>query len=701
MRLSFLAPLFAGILAAIVVPLLVHLVHKERKEAVTFPSLMFVQRTPYQHASRQRIRDWLLFAARAAVIALLAAAFMRPVVARTVTGSPAAGGATEVVVLLDRSMSMRHGERWSVAQRAVRERVASLRSDDRLTLVAFDVRATAASEATADRVSLSAALDSLAPGDAATRLAPAVALARRILGASPLPSREVMIVSDFQRSAWDLDDDVRMPAGTQVVPVDVGTEEVADRSVRSVDVRRDASASGDRVIVSARVINVGPAAKGVGVRLEANGRVVEQRRIDVPADGGGAVTFAPVTIAGDGAPARVVLDTDAFPGDDAFHFLLRRPPRVGILLVEHSDASAERGIFVQRALAIGDQPSFDVKLVRSASAGASDLAGRRLVILNDAGVPPGIGAERLLAFVQGGGGVLNALGERASGRAYPGAGEGLLPGAVGSAVDRLGERGAVMGYLDRTHPALSIFGAMRGGDLASARFFRYRPLEVESGALARYDDGAVALAEHRLGNGRVITWGSSLDGVWNDLPRQPAFLPFLHQLARYAAGYRPGRLSYAVGESVDLVDVAADRTEASGGERTVSNGGERFSVRTPDGARVAVGGAGAPPALELRQAGWYEVRRAGEPNGRPRLLAANPSAAELDVATFDPARLVSALAPEADATADAPTTDPVQRLIDRERQQSIWWYLLTLATLVLLTEGWLAGQVSRRRVQRK
>lgn len=704
MRLSFLAPLFAGILAAIVVPLLVHLVHKERKEAVTFPSLMFVQRTPYQQASRQRIRDWLLFAARGAVIALLAAAFMRPVVARTVGGTPAAGGATEVVVLLDRSMSMRHGERWSVAQRAVRERVGSLRSDDRLTLVAFDVRATAASEATADRVSLSAALDSLAPGDAATRLAPAVALARRILGASPLSSREVMIVSDFQRSAWDLDDDVGMPAGTKVVPVDVGTAEVADRSVRSVDLRRDASASGGRVIVSARVINVGPAAKGVGVRLEANGRVVEQRRIDVPSDGGSAVTFAPVAIAGDGAPARVVLDADAFPGDDAFHFLLRRPPSVGILLVEHSDASAERGIFVQRALAIGDQPSFDVKVVRSASARASDLAGRRLVVLNDAGVPPGIGAERLLAFVQGGGGVLNALGERASGRAYPGAGEELLPGTVGNAVDRLGERGAVLGYLDRTHPALSIFGATRGGDLSSARVFRYRPLEVGSGALARYDDGAVALAEHRLGSGRVITWGSSLDGVWNDLPRQPAFLPFLHQLARYAAGYRPDRLSYAVGESVDLVDLVApgaDRTVASGGERAVSNSGERFSVRTPDGAKVAVGGAAAPPVLELQQAGWYEVRHAGEPNERPRLLATNPAAAELDVATFDPARLVSALTTDADATADAPATDPAQRLVDRERQQSIWWYLLTLAMLVLLTEGWLAGRVSRRRSHRK
>ena len=56
--MSFLAPLFAVGLAALAIPILVHLVHKERKETTPFPSLMFLLRTPYQHSRRQRIRDW-------------------------------------------------------------------------------------------------------------------------------------------------------------------------------------------------------------------------------------------------------------------------------------------------------------------------------------------------------------------------------------------------------------------------------------------------------------------------------------------------------------------------------------------------------------------------------------------------------------------------------------------------------------------
>lgn len=696
MQFSFLAPLFAAALAAIAVPLLVHLVHKERKESIAFPSLMFVQRAPYQHASRQRIRDWLLFALRCLAIALLAAAFMRPVVARSAQAAAPGATGTEVVVLLDRSLSMRYGQRWGAAQDAVRARIASLGRGDRLTLVPFDLRATAVNEPGADATALRAALDSVRPTDAGTRLAPAVALARRALGSARLPRKELLVVSDFQRSAWDLGDDVRMPPGTTIVPVDVSAGDVVDRSVRAVEVRRDLAGPGERVIVSARVINVGPAVKGAAVRLEVSGRVVETRQVDLPADGGGSVAFAPVPVPAEGVPARVALDADALGADDTFHFLLRPAPTVGVLVIDHADAPAERAVFVSRALAIGDQPAFDVRSVRSSRATPADMGGRRLILLNDAAVPPGIGAARLEGFVRSGGGLMIALGERSGPAAWGGAASVLLPGAVSPPVDRLGDRGAVLGFLDRAHPALSIFGGARSGDLSAARVFRYRPLQVEQGVLARFDDGAVALAEHRLGRGRIVTWGSSFDGIWNDLPRQAVFLPFLHQLSQHAASYRAVRTAHPVGESVDLGDTTPSEVVAGD---SVPVRTQRFSVIAPDGARLSIGGEDAPRALELRQAGWYEVRRSGAPNERPRIVAANPASAELEFATFDPARLVNALAPEGTSVAADSLADPVQRLVEQEREQSIWWYLLVVAALVLLAETLLARRVSQRRLQ--
>ena len=46
--MSFLAPLFLLGLGAIAVPILMHLIQRERKRVIEFPSLMFVRRIPYQ-----------------------------------------------------------------------------------------------------------------------------------------------------------------------------------------------------------------------------------------------------------------------------------------------------------------------------------------------------------------------------------------------------------------------------------------------------------------------------------------------------------------------------------------------------------------------------------------------------------------------------------------------------------------------------
>ena len=71
MSLSFLAPAFLAGLALISIPILVHLTHREKKQPVLFPSLMFLRRVPFRTAKRQRIRHWVLFLMRVTAIALM------------------------------------------------------------------------------------------------------------------------------------------------------------------------------------------------------------------------------------------------------------------------------------------------------------------------------------------------------------------------------------------------------------------------------------------------------------------------------------------------------------------------------------------------------------------------------------------------------------------------------------------------------
>ena len=251
--MSFLAPLFALGLAALAIPILVHLVHKERKETTLFPSLMFLLRTPYQHSRRQRIRDWLLFLTRMMVFLLLVAAFARPVFDRPPdAAAAAAGGGREVVILLDRSFSMQVGDRWTRAQAAARQALDGLTAADRGTLILFADQPRLVREDGDGRQALRAAIDSASPGDAATRYAPALILARRTLAESSLPKKEVIVISDYQRSGWDVQEEARLASGTTITPVDVATGDVADRAVRAVELRRSVADGRERITVLAR-----------------------------------------------------------------------------------------------------------------------------------------------------------------------------------------------------------------------------------------------------------------------------------------------------------------------------------------------------------------------------------------------------------------------------------------------------------------
>ena len=222
MPISFLAPVFLAGLGALVVPVLIHLANRPKKEVVRFPSLMFLERVEYTASSRRWLRNLVLFTLRCLALILVAAAFARPFLDRRDAPPVAVEGGREVVVLLDRSASMAAGDRMERARAAVAAVADGLSRGDRATLVLFDRDAAAANRATDQASVLRTALDTVRAGGGATRMAPALRLAESILTGTPLPRRELVVVSDFQRGAWDAGAGVRMPAGTEIRTVRVG-----------------------------------------------------------------------------------------------------------------------------------------------------------------------------------------------------------------------------------------------------------------------------------------------------------------------------------------------------------------------------------------------------------------------------------------------------------------------------------------------
>ena len=682
--MSFIAPLFFLALAGLAIPVLIHLIQREKKQVVRFPSLMFVQRIPYRSVQRRRIHNWLLLIVRMAALALIVAAFARPFLQRDDLAVAAGDWAREVVVLLDQSYSMGYGDRWAQAQAAAASAIGALGPDDRGSVVLFASGAEIAlrSVGAGERQRLTAAVAAAeGPSAAATRYAPGLKVAGSILAESPLPRREVVLVSDFQRAGWRGEEGAQLPSRTVVTPVAIaGGAEAANAAVTGVSFARTTFSNQERVAVTAVVVNRGTRPLSGGqLALESGGRAIQSERFDVDSNGSTSVTFAPVTLTAETMRGTVRAGADALAADNVFHFVLTPAQPVRVLVVDRTGVAGNT-LYLTRALAIGDAPRFEAVVRQPGAVSDDDLRRASAVLVNDVEVPPAL-ARRLQAFVEGGGGLLVALGPRAAWSQDV----ALLPASLDAPVDRTRGEAARVGALEYAHPVFEPFRSPRSGDFAAVRIYGYRAVTPVQDAqvLARFDGGAPALLERKAGTGRVLLWASTLDLAWSDFPLKPVYLPFVHRAMRYIASYNEPAPWLTVGQVLEASFGSGRAQPASG------------VVLTPSGRRVEVGvDEGDAEVLELAEQGFYELRnRSGDVV--TAVVASNVDTSESDLTPMDPKEIIAAAtrgneSAAAGAGSQAPPTPEAQ-----ERSQRLWWYLLCLGVLLLAADTVISNRLSK------
>ena len=682
MSLFLLAPLFLLGLGTLVVPVIVHLIHRHKRESVPFPSLMFIQRIPYKDVRRQQLRHKLLFAIRCLALILLALAFARPFLENATEATAADIAGREVVILLDRSHSMRFGDRWQRGVEQARARLDLLGPLDRATVVLFAETAEVTGETAIERAQ---------PTAGGTRYGSALQLAGRILSESEQPEREVVLITDFQRSGWDRVSDVRLPGGTIVTAVDLSEDETHNISLPFVSLRQEVLSGREWVSVTTRVVNGGERqVVGLRVALVLNGQELQSHTVTVDPLGSTAVTFSPVLLPEGVSRGAVTAGTDALAQDNTAVFVLSPSNSLSALILESSDARENQSLFLRRALEIGDRPSFRVDVRPLREFRLSDLDGRSVLVLNDAPLPGGRAGQRIREFVENGGGLLVVLGERNGPQTWPANVVDLLPGVVGARVDL--DRGPItMSTMEYGNPVFDVFSAPRSGDFSAAKFFRYRDLTVDDpqSVLARYSDGQVALAEKRFGDGIVLVWTSTADTYWNDLALQPVFLPFVHRMMRYLAGYEEVRPFFIVGETLKLTRESPDKSI-----QALMDGGGDLVVQAPSGNRTIVQAGAGEQVVELTEQGFYEIRQVDGGKIPPAFVAVNIDPSESDLAKLDIEEFLGAVTPMGDEGSVGARARKLT-VEEREHRQQLWWYLLIAAMLMLVAETAISNRLSR------
>lgn len=628
--LSFLSPLFLIGAGAAAIPIILHLLKREPEPRVRFAAVKLLKQAPVEHTERRRIRELLLLALRVSALVLLVIAFARPFVA----SGAAIGSAGVTIVALDTSYSMSAPGVFDRAKQLATSAVNKARAGDLVGVVTFSDVPNLAARAASDRAFARSAIAAATPGFGATRYRGALSAAVQAFGGR---RGTIVIVSDLQEGGWDATDRGSVPESARIEIADVGP---APPNLAVTAIRAD----GERIVASVR--NGGDTSRTTRARLTIDDKAAADETITV---GPRAIVDVEFPRAANGtvaSSAAVAIDDEAgIAVDNVRYAVLDGARRPAILIVTTTGDLGREAFYVQQALSAATTSGVSYQATgidpgQLSTWDAARLTPHDAVILLSTRRLERHGREALTAYVQGGGGLLIAVGPDLDGDVVADVLGAAAPLRIAGANANLQDRS--LAPVDMRHPIFRSFST-GAATLGLVRVHTVPHIEGSGcQAIARFTTGETALLDCPAGDGRALVLASDLNNRWSDFPLHATFVPFLHEAVQYLASGRPQNRDYVIGDM-------------------------------PAGIPATPGIVAIPgPALQFRQ------------------VAVNVDPRESDPARLSAADFEAAVSRLKDAGAVASTVEARQQ----EDGQHLWRYAVGLMIAVLVLEGLVASRTA-------
>jgi hypothetical protein len=654
---GFFAPWFlAGLLGA-GLPIWLHLLRRHKTEPKPFASLMFFERRTQSSVKHRRLLYRLLMAFRLLMVLLLALLFAQPYFRQS---AQSAGNALFVGVV-DHTFSMRSGTELGRAKSEILSALSKRSPGERAQIIALGSNVEIITQPTNDLDALKAAIEGIAPADGHASYGD---LARylRTLASSVKSPIEVHVASDFQKTAMPAGfADLQLPETVTLVPHRVSSGKSPNWTVEGVSAPGSVT-DPKKVRLAATVRGYETEAAKKNVTLLVNNKVVQTKPVDIPANGRARVEFVGLDASYGLNKGEVKIEGgDSLDADNHFYFGFERSePRK--ILFAHDSRQARALTYYKAALdAAGDTP-FTVEAVPcDLTAGQAPSKYAFVVIADCPGLPPPF-EQSLKEFVQQGGSVMLTLGPSSLSRERVPVANLAVEGSRYAGRDA--ERFLSASRVDGGHPVTRTTDSFEG-----VRFYQSVHLKADSPSrvIARLSDGSPLLVETPIGEGRVLTFASTIDNIANDFPLHPNFVPFIERSASYLGGAVDRPSSTLVGSVVELRSAkSAAAVEVNG----------------PDGKPVmSLAQAAAARTYAFPTEGFFEVRRAGV---KPELFAVNPDRRESDLEAL-PQETIDLWKNTGKSDAANASASNLEQS-ERDNSWSPWRWILFILLLVVVAE---------------
>lgn len=590
--MSFVYPVLLGGLVLVGVPILLHLIMRQKPKHVLFPAFRFLLQRHRTNQRKIRLRHLLLLALRLLLITLICFAFPRM---KIFSERLNLGGDRPVaaVLLFDTSCSMQYTSGAETRLDAARRRGLELLDDlpEGSKVAILD-----SGEPGGELLpSLSLARDRIS----GLRLRPAnapvtsrIAEAYRLLadvdqgteaGEDPLP-RFLYVFSDRTQGSWDasrikdlqqLRD--RLGIDVQHAFVDVGIDEPVDVALVAIELPRQLIPTGDKVLMRVTVRATGADCDTeVTCRID-NEKTPERKPVQLAADQSRVLTFERSGLAAGSHQAEIALaNKDALEFNNSLFatFEVRGGRKVLTVVEDPNDAK-----FWQEALQLRNRFQCEVRRVTELrEVSPTELSERyqAICLLNVAGPSEDLW-QKLRSYVAGGGGLaVIPGGEELVKAAYNDNADAqkLLPGQFVKVIKAEDEAGVAWREPTYRHPVMAPFREWAQDPSASLErlrpavyhYWEVRPSPEDALVIVSYADaeGRPALLERSFDRqkirGHVLLFTTPLDVThlylqsrWNDYLTSWFYMAFADTTMAYLAGdAEDANFQYLCGQRVSV-----------------------------------------------------------------------------------------------------------------------------------------------------
>jgi len=691
--MSLLYPLFLAGIAAVSMPIVLHMIRRHTNRRVPFSTLMFLRTTAPRLKNRRRVEHLPLLILRCLILCRLALAFARPFIARLVAENQEHVG-RRLVLLVDTSASMRRPGMWDQALSAARDALDEVAPTDRASVMSFDQGARTlvgfeqwASMAPAQRRSIALRqISELAPSWARTELGQALVAAAEAIEDDEVHEarrrrgqRQIVLISDLQQGS-----DIKAlqayewPAETRLIVKSMAPRGTTNAALQLMTDRHRLAASDGNAPARIRVTN---SADATSERFQL-GWNDEGSTVDVYVPPGRSVVVSAPARAQPSAGRRLVLTGDDHDFDNTLYIAPFEQQPVNILYLGDDDPNDPKDMLFYLRQAFDIDGPLAARVSARASddvIGLEDVETTHLIVLGGAVREQSLPSLR--RYLESGRTILLVM--KSSDAAT------TLSGLTG--IDSLEsqeadiDRYAMLARIEFDHPLLAPFSDPRFGDFTRIHFWKHRRLNLAdipaAQVLAQFDSDDPAWFEVPVGKGTLLVWTCGWHPADSDLALSSKFAPLLYSALEYGGAITDRQAQYAIGDAVPVPT------------RTLS-GARGRRIRKPDGSVVNLN-ADQQGFLQTDLPGIYSA----ESGTDTMQFAINLPARE---SRTDPMPIedLEKLGVSVGLTSN-PTIVRTEQAIaqssfsEMESEQKLWRWVIVAALAMLLAEIWLGGRLTR------